>query len=98
MGEPPGYSDRDRMKIIGALILTGLALTPPANVISFGSGRAHAVALTFDAGADRGYAPQILSTLERNRLHASFGMTGRWASANPDLVRRMARDGDAFIN
>ena len=25
-------------------------------------------------------------------------MTGRWASANPDLIRRMSRDGGTFIN
>ncbi|HEX8917044.1 MAG TPA: polysaccharide deacetylase family protein [Chloroflexota bacterium] len=70
----------------------------PARVISIGPARAHAVALTFDAGADRGYAGRILSTLEAERIHASFGMTGLWAEANPDLVRRMARDGDQLIN
>jgi peptidoglycan-N-acetylglucosamine deacetylase len=56
------------------------------------------LALTFDAGADRGYAAQILSILERNRIKATFGMTGLWAHANPDLIRRMARDHDTFIN
>jgi peptidoglycan/xylan/chitin deacetylase (PgdA/CDA1 family) len=54
--------------------------------------------LTFDAGADRGYAATILATLERSHIRASFGMTGKWAQQNPDLVRRMARDGDTFID
>jgi peptidoglycan/xylan/chitin deacetylase (PgdA/CDA1 family) len=60
--------------------------------------RAPVVALTFDAGSDRGYAARILSILERNHVRASFGMTGRWAEANKDLVRRMSRDGDLLMN
>ena len=67
-------------------------------VISRGSTSAKHVALTFDAGADRGYAALILHTLERNRIHATFGMTGRWAQSNADLVHRMARDHDQLIN
>jgi peptidoglycan/xylan/chitin deacetylase (PgdA/CDA1 family) len=57
-----------------------------------------AVALTFDAGADRGYAEDILDTLRAAGVPASFGVTGRWAEENPDLVRRMAADGHQIIN
>jgi peptidoglycan/xylan/chitin deacetylase (PgdA/CDA1 family) len=57
-----------------------------------------AVALTFDAGADRGYAEDILDTLRAAGVPASFGVTGRWAEENPDLVRRMAADGHQVIN
>ncbi|MBX6343110.1 MAG: polysaccharide deacetylase family protein, partial [Thermomicrobiaceae bacterium] len=56
------------------------------------------VALTFDAGADRGYAPGILDTLAAKGVKASFGMTGVWASQNPDLVQRMVREGHSLIN
>ena len=56
------------------------------------------VALTFDAGADRGYAESILDTLRAAQVRASFGMTGQWAEANPDLLRRMAAEGHHFIN
>ncbi len=56
------------------------------------------VALTFDAGADRGYAESILDTLLTAHVRASFGMTGQWAEANPDLLRRMAAEGHHFIN
>ena len=55
-------------------------------------------ALTFDAGADRGYAAQILDTLAANGIHASFGMTGVWAEANPDLIRRIVNEGHHLIN
>jgi len=56
------------------------------------------VAFSFDAGADTGYAPQILDTLAANHLHATFGMTGHWASLNPDLLKRMVNDGHTLIN
>jgi peptidoglycan-N-acetylglucosamine deacetylase len=56
------------------------------------------VALTFDAGADRGYAEDILDILQEEHATASFGVTGQWARANPDLVRRMAADGHLVFN
>jgi len=79
-----------------ALIASGPAA--PSRLIYSGSSQRAWVALTFDAGADRGYAATILSVLERTHVRATFGMTGRWAEQNRDLVRRMARDGDTFIN
>src|ERR1051326_3736569 len=56
------------------------------------------VALTFDAGADRGYADDILDALADAYIPATFGITGRWAEANPDLVERMAAEGHMVIN
>jgi peptidoglycan/xylan/chitin deacetylase (PgdA/CDA1 family) len=61
-------------------------------------GPAGVVALTFDAGADRGYAEDILDTLLAEQVPASFGMTGQWAQAHPELVQRMAADGHMLIN
>jgi len=56
------------------------------------------VALTFDAGADRGYAEDILDLLRTEQVSASFGITGQWAKANPDLVQRMAAEGHMVFN
>jgi peptidoglycan/xylan/chitin deacetylase (PgdA/CDA1 family) len=56
------------------------------------------VALTFDAGSDTGYAGTILDVLRNNGIHAAFGMTGRWAEANPALVQRMVSEGHELIN
>ncbi len=56
------------------------------------------IALTFDAGADRGFAPQILDILAANGISASFGLTGTWARANPDLVYRIGAEGHHVIN
>jgi peptidoglycan-N-acetylglucosamine deacetylase len=56
------------------------------------------IVLTFDAGADRGYAVSILDTLKAKNVRASFGMTGVWASQNPDLIRRIVADGHHLMN
>jgi peptidoglycan/xylan/chitin deacetylase (PgdA/CDA1 family) len=56
------------------------------------------MALTFDAGSDVGYASQILDTLRAKGVKATFGMTGVWAQAHPDLVRRMVNEGHQLIN
>ena len=56
------------------------------------------VALTFDAGADTGYAAEILDLLRDEGIKATFGMTGVWAEANPELVQRMAAEGHQLIN
>jgi peptidoglycan/xylan/chitin deacetylase (PgdA/CDA1 family) len=87
------------MRVVLSLLAFVLqSAVPPSSGLVYHGGTSHQVALTFDAGSDRGFAPSILGTLERFHLHATFGMTGRWARANRDLVLRMARDGDAFIN
>src|SRR5215213_143936 len=56
------------------------------------------VALTFDAGADTGYAAEILDLLRDEGIEATFGMTGVWARANPELVQRMVAEGHQLIN
>ena len=70
----------------------------PALVVNRGTATRRSVALTFDAGADRGYAELILDVLRDYGVRASFGMTGVWAEKNPDLVWRMANEGHRFIN
>jgi len=70
----------------------------PAQVISKGNTSRNAVAFTFDAGADAGYTTQILDTLAANGVHATFGMTGRFAELNPAVVQRMVNEGHTLIN
>lgn len=84
------------------------ALPPTTSPTSVPSGAAvevrrgpadvRAVALTFDAGSDRGFAADILDTLAREHIAAAFGMTGSWAADNPDLVRRMVAEGHLLLN
>lgn len=70
----------------------------PAVAVWHGNQSSKRVALTFDAGADTGYAAEILDILAANHIHATFGITGRWAEANPALVRRMADEGHQIVN
>jgi peptidoglycan/xylan/chitin deacetylase (PgdA/CDA1 family) len=56
------------------------------------------VALTFDAGSDLGNTATILDVLARYGVRASFGITGAFAEAHPDHIRRMAREGHVVIN
>ena len=63
-----------------------------------GSGERDEIALTFDAGDDRGFAEEILDTLLEYGVLATFGITGHWADENPDLVKRMADEGHQIIN
>jgi peptidoglycan/xylan/chitin deacetylase (PgdA/CDA1 family) len=76
----------------------GATPTTPPPIPARVDGPSGAVALTFDAGADRGYAEDILDTLSDAHIPATFGMTGQWASAHPELVQRMAADGHMVIN
>ena len=90
----------------GALLALapGGRLAPPAaaassaQVISRFATTEPVAALTFDAGADRGFAAGILDTLAAKGVRGTFGMTGLYAQANPDLVRRFAAEGHHLIN
>jgi peptidoglycan-N-acetylglucosamine deacetylase len=53
------------------------------------------VALTFDDGPDPRFTPRILAILARAHVPATFFMLGSQAAAHPDLVRRVARTGQA---
>ena len=78
--------------------------TPPAEsgaravVAEYGTSGRHEIALTFDAGADRGYAEEILDLFAAEGVTASFGILGQWAEANPDLVQRMVAEGHMLFN
>jgi peptidoglycan/xylan/chitin deacetylase (PgdA/CDA1 family) len=61
------------------------------------SGR-NEVAITIDAGADRGWAEEMLDVLAANGVKVTWGMTGAWAAANPDLIERMVDEGHQIMN
>jgi peptidoglycan/xylan/chitin deacetylase (PgdA/CDA1 family)/uncharacterized protein YgiM (DUF1202 family) len=69
-----------------------------AGSITRGPTDVNRVALTFDCGADVGYTAAILDTLASNGIACSFGMTGQFADANPDMVRRMVAEGHHLMN
>jgi cellulose synthase/poly-beta-1,6-N-acetylglucosamine synthase-like glycosyltransferase/spore germination protein YaaH/peptidoglycan/xylan/chitin deacetylase (PgdA/CDA1 family) len=56
------------------------------------------VALSFDDGPDPNYTPQILDILARYHLPATFFVIGVNAERNPDLIKRMYREGHTIGN
>ncbi len=72
--------------------------TGPAQVIRKGAASRNVVAFSFDAGSDAGYTAEILDTLAASGIRGSFGITGRWAERNPDLLRRIVNEGHGLIN
>ena len=61
------------------------------------------VALTFDTEIPNGIEAQqtlrrVLDTLSASHVHATFFVVGRWARANPGLLRRIVADGHEVAN
>ncbi|MCX8007910.1 MAG: polysaccharide deacetylase family protein [Coriobacteriia bacterium] len=56
------------------------------------------VYLTFDAGYENGQTTRILDALAHNHVRATFFVTESYIRANPDLVRRMVREGHTVGN
>jgi len=72
--------------------------TELSKIFEKGSSERKEIALTFDAGADRGNGEAILDRLAEYEVVASFGVTGQWAEANPDLIHRMVAEGHTVFN
>ena len=56
------------------------------------------ILLTFDQGYENGYTASILDTLKEHHVTALFFVTGDYAKRNPELIRRMIREGHAIGN
>ena len=56
------------------------------------------IALTFDYGPHHVYTPLILDILKEYNVHATFFLIGENAERNPDLVRRILREGHEIGN
>ena len=74
------------------------AVPSPFVVRRTGAADPKAVALTFDDGPDADYTPKILSILERKHVPATFFVIGENALDHPELLERIARDGDEIGN
>jgi peptidoglycan/xylan/chitin deacetylase (PgdA/CDA1 family) len=92
---PPAPAPQRADPPVASPRVTGLGA---ARVIDRGRTDRRFIALSFDAGADVGYTTAILDTLRDRGVRASFGMTGRWAEQNPDLLRRIVAEGHHLIN
>ncbi|MGW7282311.1 polysaccharide deacetylase family protein, partial [Streptomyces sp. NPDC054844] len=62
------------------------------------SGRGRTMLLTFDDGPDPRYTPDILDTLAKYDVRATFFVCGEMADYNRDLLSRMADEGHVVGN
>lgn len=69
-----------------------------ALIVQQGTSGRREVAITFDAGDGRGYTLEILDVLDRYDVRASFGVTGAWVEANPDLLLEIVERGHHVMN
>jgi peptidoglycan/xylan/chitin deacetylase (PgdA/CDA1 family) len=60
--------------------------------------RPNELALTFDDGPNPAWTPRLLDTLAEHNVRATFFMVGRFAQAEPALVRRVADAGHLIGN
>ncbi|WP_338473150.1 delta-lactam-biosynthetic de-N-acetylase [Niallia sp. XMNu-256] len=54
--------------------------------------------LTFDNGYENGYTAQILEVLKKEKVPATFFITGHYLETAPELVKRMAKEGHIVGN
>ncbi|MFB9277932.1 delta-lactam-biosynthetic de-N-acetylase [Cohnella cellulosilytica] len=66
--------------------------------IFLGSTDSKELYLTFDNGYENGYTPGILDVLRDKRVPAAFFVTGHFVKDQPELVRRMAKEGHLVGN
>ncbi len=54
--------------------------------------------LTFDNGYENGYTEKILNVLKEKKVPAAFFVTGHYLEDQPELVKRMAKEGHIVGN
>ena len=66
--------------------------------IYLGDTEEKSIYLTFDAGYENGCTAQILDVLQKHHVSATFFLVGNYLERNPDLVRRMVKEGHTVGN
>lgn len=87
--------------VAGAGVCAWAATHPRAQLFGpclYNTGRADAVALTFDDGPNPAMTPELLRLLEQHGARATFFLIGRHARACPELVREIAARGHTIGN
>lgn len=54
--------------------------------------------LTFDAGYENGYTAKILDVLKKHQVTAAFFLVGNYIESDPQLVKRMVKEGHVVGN
>lgn len=96
------------LKILGLALVLSLGLfieQKIATTLALGAGPIEqiktdekAIALTINVDWGGEYIPQILDALDQGQAKATFFLTGRWASKNPELVKEILARGHEIEN
>ena len=62
-------------------------------ILWFGDESRHEIALTFDDGPHPKDTPQVLETLAKHNIHATFFLVGRYVEQYPALVKQIHQSG-----
>jgi peptidoglycan/xylan/chitin deacetylase (PgdA/CDA1 family) len=81
-----------------SLTLAELAHKYPDVLRMRGSAKEKKAALTFDDGPDSRFTPKVLDVLKAAHVKATFFLIGTKANAQPELVRRIVREGHVVGN
>lgn len=68
------------------------------NAYYIGNEEEKKVYLTFDAGYEAGYMPQILEALKKNNVHATFFVVSTFLKSDPELVKEIIANGHIIGN
>lgn len=63
-----------------------------------GSAKKKDIYLTFDNGYENGFTPKVLDVLKKEKVPATFFVTGHYLKSNADLVKRMGKEGHIVGN
>ncbi len=68
------------------------------NAVYIGNTNEKKIYLTFDEGYENGHTEKILDVLKKNEVPAAFFITGDYIDKEPELVKRMAKEGHIIGN
>ncbi len=68
------------------------------NAYYLGDSSEKSLYITFDAGYENGCTEQILDVLKKHNAPAAFFLVGHYITSNPELVKRMEREGHLVCN
>ncbi len=69
------------------------------NALFIGNDKLPQITLTFDMGYEKeGLTPKILDTLKKHNVKASFFVTTYWIEKNPELAKRLIKEGHVLGN
>ena len=96
---PKGGQRKVDFAIDGSIIGEQLLDMPTPYVVRrTGGDNPKLLAITFDDGPDPDWTPPILDILEREHVPATFFVIGENALEHPEILRRIARDGNEIGN